>query len=156
MSACHQTNLEARNILFTEAWCKIGCTSLRLRKDSPPDWFYHGIQDWNWPVLNFRNLRLEVDISPPDGPRSIPNFDPTGFLQKVFDVLKTTEHFRGGCLIKIDVCFTVIGSGRGYVQLDPSKWPEETAKVIHTAMSNVRELVGQEQLNVRITTNAGS
>jgi hypothetical protein len=154
MNVCHQTNLEAREILFAEAWCKIECTSLRYQKTSPPDWFYAGIQDWNWPVSNFRNLRLEIDMFPTDGPRSIPGFDPTGFLQKVVDLVKKTDHFRKGYLVKMDVRFTVIGNGKGFILLGPSKWPDETAKVIQTAMSNVRDLVHKEHLNILMTTNA--
>jgi hypothetical protein len=154
MNVCRQTNLEAREILFAETWCKIEYTSLRYRKDSPADWFYAGNQDWNWPVSNFRNLKLEIDIFPSDSPRSVPDFNPTAFLQRVIDVIKTADHFCKGYLVKIDVHFTVIASGKGYVLLDSSKWPDETRKLIQTAISNVLDSVCSQRLNFLITTNA--
>jgi hypothetical protein len=155
MNACHQTNLEAHRILFTETSVQISCSSLYFRKGTPADWYYPGTQGWKWAVTNFRNLRLELDIYPPDLPRANPDFDPGDCIRRVLDVLKSTDHVRQqAALVKIEIQFIVIASGDTYFELDPSKWPNENVVAIRNAVASTRKEIEAERLNITITTNA--
>jgi hypothetical protein len=157
MNVSRQTNVEARRILFTETSCQIGCTSLRYRKEGEDGWYYSGRQTWQWVVSNFRNIRLEITIYPPDGPRSIPDFDPGHYIGQVFEVLKTTNHVcEHAALVKIDMLFIVIASGNAYFELNPSKWPDWASESIRNAVTRARDDILKENFNIKITTNADS